>query len=235
MSVIMLGKQLIKLDSELCLEIGKLLVQHNCYCINKENSSVSPFIWKHLNGVAPVACDCRRLNGSPPGATLIAHYMKLLVDSWIRQSKLKVDVVIGIESAGVPWATRLADSYRLPLGTIEADHREKVKINLPPEFVGAHKKAIIVDDSAVYGCTVANAIDALRMCVQIQTLAFFSITNWDTKLLKELLSAREIDISTLVDHRDVLEAAVFCGLVNEKERSGLDNFYRSLDAHFGGS
>lgn len=209
--------------------IASVLLRNGCYTSNPDLESTPPFVWSGLLGPARATCDCRILNGFPFAARTVAEELTRLVRARIGEANL----VIGMESAGVPWATRVATKMSCPLVSVRAG-REASRLN-PIRFpLQKGYKTVLIDDSVVFGDTAARAVDLLYREKGIAVDAVLSITNWNTQRMSDLFGSRGITIGALVDSNSLLSVAVEEKLLDACQRRELEEFYAGLDDRYTG-
>jgi orotate phosphoribosyltransferase len=210
--------------------IASLLLQCGCYATNPQLEVTPAFTWRRLVGTASAACDCRILNGFPPAANVVAEQLAKCAQEWLGE----IDLIVGVESAGVPWATRVATLLSCPLISANVNGNGTTRINAGGIRLRHDLRAVLIDDSVVFGETLADAVDLLQHETSIKATAVLTITNWQTDHMDEALSLRRVKIGTLVDAHSILTAAYASGLIDMTQRSRLEEFYSSLDERYVG-
>jgi orotate phosphoribosyltransferase len=74
---------------------------------------------------------------------------------------LKPDAVVGIATAGIPWAAMLALTVNLPLAYVRLERKQHGRAQLVEGDVRG-KLVAVVDDVATTGQSIASAVEALR-------------------------------------------------------------------------
>jgi len=209
--------------------IASLLLRNGCYTTNPHLESTPHFTWGRLLGPARATCSCRVLNGFPLAARTVAEELASSARAWIGE----VDLVIGMESAGVPWATRVATLFSAPLVSVSAEGKSG-RINLGRFPLRKGFRTILIDDSVVFGDTAVRALDLLYKEEGITVDAVLSITNWKTRRMSEAFGSRGVTIGALVDSNSLLSAAVIEKLIDAHQRRELKEFYVGLDDRYTG-
>lgn len=114
-----------------------------------------PFTW--TSGIqAPIYCDNRLLISDVEARRkVVAGFVKLTED-------LEFDVVGGTATAGIPWASFLAEELDLPLIYIRGEAKKHGKQNQIEGRLNAGQKVLIVEDLISTGKSSLAATEAVR-------------------------------------------------------------------------
>ncbi len=139
------------------------------------------------------------------------------------------DVICGVVSSGVPWATLLSKRLDLPMcytRPIIKRHGDKVSVEgqLKPGM-----KALMIDDVFSTGSTIRKTSFQLSAAgVEISHVLVLMRLGKVTARLYDpsgTFSTRPVD--SLVDYSDLIKSALKHGLMNEDQASRLTTYYQN--------
>jgi len=131
--------------------LAKTLLEKRAVTINIRN----PFTF--VSGVrSPIYCDFRVILGYPKERSVI-------VSAFLQASKdIDFEIIAGTATAGIPWATLMADKLGKPLAYIRGDKKNR---GMGKQIEGAHvsnKKVIVIEDLISTGGSSYKAVEASR-------------------------------------------------------------------------
>ena len=116
-----------------------------------------PFRW--ASGIlAPIYTDNRILISYP-------KEREFIIDSFIKlfeKNKIKFDGFAGTATAGIPWASWLAQKLKRPMVYVRSETKDHGKENLVEGKVEEGKTYIVVEDLVSTGSSSINTINAVR-------------------------------------------------------------------------
>jgi orotate phosphoribosyltransferase len=119
-------------------DYAKDLVRENIFVINEAN----PFTW--TSGlVMPFYCDQRSILSN---VTFRNNVLKGLTEILKKIPNYQSCALVGVVSAGVPWATMLATHLNLPLGYVRSQKKEHGKKNALEGNIEKNMPIILVED-----------------------------------------------------------------------------------------
>ena len=203
-------------NSEISYKSAEILLKLEC--VNFSTSK--PF--KLTSGkLSPVYCDCRRLISFP-------KERKLLIDFGIKKIKDKknfpqISKIAGGESAGIPYATMIAERLNLPMTYIR---KEKKKFGKNSQIEGILKKndnVLLVEDLMTDGgskLVFLKAIDSIGA----QTKQIFVIFNYG--IIDKFFNFKkfEIELISLTSWEFILEVGLKMKKIKKKEIEIIKNF-----------
>lgn len=210
-------------NEEIADYTAELLFETGSYLVDFERPREDWFLWK--SGIrAPSYCNCRFLNRSYEAYEACTNNLESII-----QLKFSDDIqaIVGLATAGVSWAARIAARLALPLSfvrTIPKQYGVGKLIEGNPE---RGIKAVIIDDLCGSGETVYKAIKALEWEFQIETLGFVTITNWCFESMWEKFDSMDIGIYSLTSYPNLLKVGVEKNYLTEEQASMLREFYQS--------
>jgi orotate phosphoribosyltransferase len=107
---------------------------------------------------SPVYFDCRRLISVPPAMTLIAGMFQWILE----RSAISVDVVAGGESAGIPFADRLACLLGKPMVYVRKQAREQGTGSAVEGQIATGARVVLVEDMITDGGSKMAFVQGLR-------------------------------------------------------------------------
>jgi orotate phosphoribosyltransferase len=205
-------------------QVAESLVKTGSYLVEPKLPPNEWWEWK--SGIkAPCYCNNRHLNCHPQERKFIG---KALSDS-VQQAFPDAEYIIGLATAGIPWAKTVADHLNLPLAYVRSSVKSHGIGNLvecnPPNKV----KAVIIDDLVASGGSLKQAINALTNETGINVLGIHSIVNWNFEKMRDNL--REYKVYALISYPHILEAALKLGRIDETEYHELYHFYQNPRQH----
>jgi orotate phosphoribosyltransferase len=114
-----------------------------------------PFTW--TSGIkSPVYCDNRLLFSTVESREII---VKAFVE---KVCNMKVDVIAGTATAGIPWASFIAQELKLPLIYVRSSSKEHGRQNAIEGRVPEGSKTILIEDLISTGNSSIAAADRLK-------------------------------------------------------------------------
>jgi orotate phosphoribosyltransferase len=181
------------------------------------------FRWKS-GIIAPLGCDCRRLNAFPAARRLIDD---ALADA-VRRAFPDAGYVVGIAQAGIPWAKTLAERLGLPLAYVRAQPRASGGPLVECAPRGA-APAIVVDDVVASGESTRRAIHAITAETDLTVAGIQSIANWNFPEMRASLDPWPFRALTSYPH--IMDCARAAGLIDDAGFTQLSHFYRDPRNH----
>lgn len=147
------------------LIISEALLETNAVQLNVKN----PFTF--VSGIkSPIYCDNRYIIGFP-------KYRKIIINAFIDILKNKdFDIIAGTATAGIPWASFIANELDKPLCYIRAEKKEHGK---GKQIEGAEckgKKLILIEDLISTGLSSIKAFEAAKEegAIGLEIISIFS-------------------------------------------------------------
>ncbi len=133
--------------------------------------------------------------------------------------------IAGMATAGIPWATGVAEKLNSPLLYLRSTPKEYGLKNLVEgNLKYATKRVVVMDDVLYTGQTAQIGINALQEkgldVVGISTIAKLS-DNTEKKFIKN-----DIDVKYLTDYEEILDVALDNKILNETEKVKMLTFYK---------
>jgi orotate phosphoribosyltransferase len=132
-------------------DISKILLEKKAVILNTQN----PFTF--VSGIrSPIYCDLRTILGYPKERDII-------VDGFLGALKdIDFEVLAGTATAGIPWATLVADKLKQPMAYIRGGKKNR---GMGKQIEGGQvsgKKVIVIEDLISTGGSSFKAVEAAR-------------------------------------------------------------------------
>ncbi len=183
-------------------------------------------LFQYSSGISsPVYCDNRILLGIPEIRLLITETLSHIIKNYRNEATLREfnfwsflsktesttqtmpDVIVGTATAGIPWATLVADSLGLPLSYVRASKKEH---GTKSQFEGAnphHKTVLVVDDVFSTGGSVLAAVQRCRE-QGAYVLGVVTLFHYDFKFSKELLEKKSCSCVSIGSFAQLLRVSL---------------------------
>ncbi len=197
-------------------EIAQLLVKHDIVRVNFED----PFKW--TSGIlSPIYCDCRELTGIVEAREIVIEaFMKL-----IKERSLAHDVVAGTATAGISWASFVADRLAIPMLYV----RSKPKGHGAGKMVEGRsdhgQDILVVEDAVSTGGSSVKSVEALRNELEANITHILGIFSWSTPLSIENEKKHNIKFLTLTAFDEIVEALLEAGKITTEQKESLERFH----------
>ncbi len=135
------------------IRIANALLDINAVSLNFKK----PFLYTFVSGIkGPMYCDNRRLLSHPVQRKIVANeFLKIA-------GRMKFDSIGGVSTAGIPWATLIADKMNKPMIYIRPEPKGYGKKR---QIEGDFKKGdriLLIEDLISTGGSAISAIKAIR-------------------------------------------------------------------------
>lgn len=158
-----------------------------------------PFIF--VSGIkSPIYCDNRHVIGFPVERKIIVNeFIKVLKDK-------DFDIAAGTATAGIPWASFIADGLEKPLCYIRTEKKDHGRAKQVEGASCSGKKVILIEDLISTGGSSIKALEALReeggTCDEV-----LSIFSYEFKKAYENFSNVKVEWSSLSCFSSLIELA----------------------------
>lgn len=185
-------------------KIAHILLKKKCVFFRPEQ----PFIW--ASGIeSPIYCDLRLLISELEARTSI---IESLID---RISLLKVNIIAGTATAGIPWASWIADRMNLPLVYIRPTQKEHGRQNYIEGQILSGSTAVVIEDLISTGRSSIEASNKLRDAgLKIKSIA--SIFNYNFEDTHKLFLANDLHFDSLCNFEILAKVAYDNKIVDEQ-------------------
>ncbi len=172
-----------------------------------------------------VYCDCRKIISYTNERDKLINFAlkKIKLDKTLNS----LTNIAGGESAGIPYASLLAQKLKLPLSYIRKERKKFGKKSQIEGNIKYNDKVLLVEDLITDGSSKYNFIEAVEE-VGGRIKAIFVIFNYGIN--KEFLeyNGKKIKIISLAKWEDVLNILKLKNIFPQKEISSIVNFLTSM-------
>jgi len=169
--------------------------------------------FRYTSGIlSPIYTDCRLLISFPKQRRQIIKYY---LDA-IKNSKTSVDAVAGTATAGIPWASWIADAFNLPMIYVRSEQKKHGKRNQIEGQIKKGQKAIIIEDLISTGSSCIKTAKAIRS-VGASASYIFSIMTYGLKKSNDSFRQNSIKLISLTDFDAIVHVAEKYKYINKKD------------------
>ena len=188
-------------------KVSKLLLGINAVTLSPRKP------YKFFSGVlSPVYCDNR---------LILSYHEKrnIIVNAFIeviKAKKLKFEIIAGVATSGIPFATLLADRLKMPMVYVRSDVKKHGKQNVVEGRLEKGKKVLLVEDLISTGKSSIAAVQALRNngAVVNDCIAIFT---YNFKIAKDNFKANKCNLHVLSDFENLIEVAAKEGYIKKAD------------------
>ncbi len=174
-----------------------------------------PFTW--ASGIkSPIYCDNRFILSFPEKRNIIVEaFVKT-----IKESYPDVEMLFGTSTAGIPWASLVADRLGLPMGYVRGDNKDHGKKNQIEGHVVENTKVVVIEDLISTGGSVKTVIEPLLAAKQ-EVLGVVAIFTYELAKASKLFEEMNISYKTLSNYSTLIEEAVKNNYVSANDLAKL--------------
>ena len=207
-------------SSEISYKSAEILLKLECVNL----STSKPF--KLTSGkLSPVYCDCRRLISFP-------KERKILIDYAVNKIKYSKNIpqitkVAGGESAGIPYATMIAERLNLPMTYIRKEKKKFGKNSQIEGILNKNDNVLLVEDLMTDGGSKLVFLKAIDS-ISAQTKQIFVIFNYG--IIDKFFNFKQSDIEliSLTSWEFILEVGLKMKKIKKNEIKIIKNFLMSI-------
>ena len=202
--------------------VARALITSGVYLIDFDRPWSEWHRWK--SGIrAPCYCNCRGL---------IAHpcERETVVDALCEAMALsgKADIILGIPTGGIPWASWIAERLRLPVGFVRKEAKGYGTGKLIEGVPVPGQKVVLIDDLIGSGETVESAAKTVET-EGGEIVGVLSVVNWNFAKMRDRLSKYRVVCTT--SYPQVVTALKLLGKITEEQHLELIEFYQHPQTH----
>lgn len=120
-------------------------------------SPTKPFVYASGNK-GPIYCDNRILISLPEMREKIIQEMLRIIN----REKIPFNVIAGTATAGIPWASFLADRLKKPMIYVRDKKKNHGMQNQIEGILGRNENVLLIEDTINFGTSIAAALQALK-------------------------------------------------------------------------
>lgn len=196
------------------MEIEKILLDCKAVLLRPKN----PFTYTSGNK-GPIYCDCRLLMSHP-------LERKRIVDLFLEKiSSLDFDVVAGVATAGIPWASFLAQKLGKPLIYVRGKAKEHGGKKQVEGGLSSGQKVLVVEELITTAGSVVNAVEAVRSVGGVVDDVLVLYTH---ELASGLESIKNVqcNVHALGCFSTLVSLALKKDIISEDDKDILDNWHK---------
>ncbi|NPA04756.1 MAG: orotate phosphoribosyltransferase [Crenarchaeota archaeon] len=159
--------------------------------------------------------DARRLLGDPEARATITSLLAARIADIIDD----VDVIAGLATAGIPWATLLAAHYSKPLAYVRSRGKGHGLGRMVEGAECRGRRILIVDDVATTGGSLLHGVRALRSEGGVVEYALVIVDRGQGA--RENLAREGVELLSLTTLSEILASMLKSGMITEKEFRSL--------------
>jgi orotate phosphoribosyltransferase len=176
-------------------------------------SPKSPFTW--ASGLrAPIYCDNRQLLGFPELRSAIRSALAELAQ------QAKPTLIAGTSTAGIPWATLVADELGLPMVYVRPEPK---KHGMSRQVEGPHAdghRIVLIEDLISTGGSSIKCVEALRR-EDAQVLEVLALFSYGLPQADAAFQAAAVDLKVLATFQDLAARAKDKGILDQRDAESL--------------
>lgn len=201
------------------LKIAGILLKKGYFQISKDNC------FQYSSGLTgPIYCDNRQMLGCPEDRNqIISSFEQLIMESFPRGE----DVILGIATGGIAWASILADRLNRSCGYIRSLNKEHGKKKQIEGGITKGDSAILIEDLVNQGGSLGLALEACKR-EEVKVRACFCVVDYCMEKVRKNLLSEEITLYCLTDFHSLLQEALKLGLIDTDTQKQVFDWHRSL-------
>ena len=171
--------------------------------------------------ISPVYIDNRKLPSYPKEwKVIIEGFAKI-----IKKEKIKVEVIAGVEAAGIPHSAALGFFTKIPSVFVRKELKDHGTKKMVEGGSVLNKHVLLIEDLVTTGRSSLSAVDNIRKaggkisnCLVIVSYNFFSS--------KKAFSNAKVKLHAVTSFPVILEEAKKLGIVDAKTLMKIENWFR---------
>lgn len=212
-------------DIKIAQQTASLILKTESYIVNF-NKLKEDWIKLPDGKIIPCYCNCRHINRDPLSTKIIGDNFSTM----IRDKYPDAELIVGLETAGISWGSKIASDRRLPF----AYARGKAKgygtgklIECNPQ---KNLKIVVIDDAFFSGESIDKAITAIEneLGGDVLGVGFIAnLSNLNNNDIYKKLSKNGIDFCSLTDYSYILLELQKEQKINIEQKLELTQFYEN--------
>lgn len=186
--------------------VAKILLDVNAITLNAKK----PF--RYTSGMlSPIYTDCRLLISLPKERKEIIKYQL----EAIKNSKISVGVIAGTATAGIPWASWIADALNLPMIYVRGSKKDHGKGNQIEGLIKKGQNVVVIEDLI---STAGSSIDTVKTIRNKDAFVshVFSIITYGMKAAENNLKVNNVKLVSLTDFKTIINVAQKNNYIDKK-------------------
>lgn len=197
-------------------EIAEILLELEAVKLSPKN----PFTW--ASGIqSPIYCDNRITLSHPEERNFMARSLMALVNDWE-----KIDIIAGVATAGIPYASILAHMTEKPLIYVRSGSKKHGRKNIIEGSFSPGQRVIVVEDLISTGGSVLDAVAQLRSA-NLHVAGVIAIFSYQLEEAARNFDNMNVSHKVLSNYSDLIQQAVEMNYVNKEELETLEKWNTS--------
>ena len=180
-----------------------------------------PFTWAS-GWKSPIYCDNRKALSYSETRT----YIKKAFADIAKQKYSDFDVVAGVATGAIAQGALVADLLGKPFVYVRSSPKNHGLENLIEGDLKAGQKVLVIEDLISTGGSSLKAVEALRNA-GAEVVGMLAIFTYGFKVSEEAFKAANVELTTLSNYADMIEAAVEQGYVTKADIEALKQWRQS--------
>lgn len=161
---------------------------------------------------SPVYCDIRKLLSDVETRNEIIENLS----TKIQKEKFEDYILVGVATAGIPWASLLSQKLNMPLAYVRPEPKDHGLGKQIEGKINKGQKAIVIEDLTSTGGSAIRSVEAIK-AENVEVLCCYSICSYRSKLATEKFINLDIKHSFLFGIDEILETALNKNYLNKAE------------------
>ncbi|GAA5222079.1 orotate phosphoribosyltransferase [Membranihabitans marinus] len=197
-------------------EIAEILLTLKAIKLNVEN----PFTW--ASGIqSPIYCDNRMTLSHPKERNIISQALVELCGEFS-----EFDVVAGVATAGIPYASILAHELSKPLIYVRSAAKGHGRQNLIEGDFKPGQRVLLIEDLISTGGSSIKAAQNIQ-AQGLEVVGIAAVFSYELEAGKENFKVANIEYKTLSNYPIMLEKALELNYISDKDLASLNEWNKS--------
>jgi orotate phosphoribosyltransferase len=201
-------------------DIAKVFLQTKAVQINSEN------LFTFASGIkSPIYCDNRLIVGFVKEREII---IKAFIEKIVTLPNM--DVIMGVATAGIPWASFLAHELKKPMGYVRGQKKDHGTARLIEGYQNVEgKNVLLIEDLITMGNSVMSCVKVL-LEQKVKSVSVLCIFKYGFKQAQNLFQSEGISFDSLLSLEDLLETGHKENLLTEKDILTVKEWKKSRES-----
>ena len=143
----------------------------------------------------------------------------------IRKECPDFDVIAGVATSGIPWASWIAEEMDKPMVYVRGKKKEHGKENLVEGRLESGQKAVVIEDLISTGGSSVSAVEGVREA-GAEVTHCFAIFTYGLKKSVETFESANCRLVTLTDFSTLAELASETGYITEEDKAKIGEWLK---------
>jgi orotate phosphoribosyltransferase len=196
--------------------VARILLNEKAVFLRPED----PFTW--TSGIkSPVYCDNRLLISAVEAREqIIASFVEKI-------QPMKVDVIAGTATAGIPWAAWIAGAMKLPLVYIRSSSKDHGRQNAIEGRVSSGQSTVLIEDLISTGKSSIAAAEKL-ISAEVSVESVLSIFSYGFSQTEEIFKANNLNFTSLTTFEVLAKVAFDDKMLNQESLNQVLQWRKSV-------